>query len=185
MLPTGGRHDTREEPGGSSGRTGQDLCRCQFGHAPELPSWVIRVPRGGIGMLINGYWEPGKRVAFPDAVNDNILRRLPPAPNRAGAEILLVEQVNWTQRILREHAPSQLEPDVILDGLTQLIDPLQHAIGAGLPDAALRSETMTARSAVAQQAPRAGSCRRRTLLSFPTTGLQHSGVRRRPDRRTH
>src|SRR5215467_1838262 len=28
-----------------------------------------RAPRG-IGVLVNGYWEPGVRVAFPDAVND-------------------------------------------------------------------------------------------------------------------
>jgi predicted AlkP superfamily pyrophosphatase or phosphodiesterase len=92
-----------------------------------------RAPRG-IGMLINGYWEPGKRVAFPDAVNDNILRRFPPAPNRGGARDPFVEQVNWTQRILREHVLSELKPDVILNWLTEP-DHLQHAIGAGSPDA--------------------------------------------------
>src|SRR5215470_5014210 len=43
-----------------------------------------RAPRG-VGVLINGYWEPGMRLAFPDAVNDAMRRRFAPAPARAGA----------------------------------------------------------------------------------------------------
>src|SRR5215472_6661067 len=38
-----------------------------------------RAPNG-VGMLVNAYWEPGVRVAFPDAANDAILRRFPAAP---------------------------------------------------------------------------------------------------------
>src|SRR6266852_4587975 len=33
-----------------------------------------RAPQGA-GVLINGYWEPGVRVAFPDAVNDAVRQR--------------------------------------------------------------------------------------------------------------
>ena len=92
-----------------------------------------RAPKG-IGILVNGYWEPGKRVAFPDAVNDSILRRFPAAPKRGGARDPYVAQVNWTQRILREYVLSELKPDVILNWLAEP-DHLQHAIGAGSPDA--------------------------------------------------
>jgi hypothetical protein len=34
----------------------------------------------GVCVMINGYWEPGMRVAFPAAVNDAVLRRFGPAP---------------------------------------------------------------------------------------------------------
>jgi len=42
-----------------------------------------RAPQGA-GVLINGYWEPGVRVAFPDAVNDAVRRRFGAAPARGG-----------------------------------------------------------------------------------------------------
>src|SRR6202030_2758922 len=44
-----------------------------------------RAPKG-VGVLINAYWEPGRRVAVPDAVNEAILRRLPAAPRKRGAQ---------------------------------------------------------------------------------------------------
>src|SRR5262249_55859049 len=40
-----------------------------------------RAPRG-IGVLVNGYWEPGVRVAFPDAVNDAVRQRFGAAPQK-------------------------------------------------------------------------------------------------------
>src|SRR5262245_40774676 len=40
-----------------------------------------RAPKG-VGILVNGYWEPGKRVAFPDTVNDSVLRRFPTPPRK-------------------------------------------------------------------------------------------------------
>jgi arylsulfatase A-like enzyme len=92
-----------------------------------------RAPKG-VGILVNGYWEPGKRVAFPDAVNDTILRRFPAAPNRSGANDPFVERVNWTQRVLRDYVLPELKPDVILNWLSEP-DHLQHAIGAGSPEA--------------------------------------------------
>src|SRR6266436_3064443 len=51
-----------------------------------------RAPKG-VGILVNGYWEPGTRVAFPDAVNENILRRFPAAPRGGGAKDAFVAQV--------------------------------------------------------------------------------------------
>src|SRR5262249_38137504 len=92
-----------------------------------------RAPKG-VGILVNGYWDPGKRVAFPDAVNDDILRRFPAAPPKVGAQESFVERVNWTQRVLREYVLPELKPDVILNWLSEP-DHLQHAIGAGSPEA--------------------------------------------------
>src|SRR5262249_24981407 len=56
----------------SSGSTGSALLL-----DPRAPN--------GVGVLVNAYWEPGKRVAFPDAANDAILQRFPTAPNKGGA----------------------------------------------------------------------------------------------------
>lgn len=92
-----------------------------------------RAPKG-VGILINGYWEAGVRVAFPDAVNDAILRRFPPAPRLGGARDSFVEPLNWTQQVLRDYVLPELKPDVIINWLTEP-DHLQHAMGAGSPEA--------------------------------------------------
>jgi len=73
-------------------------------------------------------------VAFPDAANNQILRRFPPAPRKGGARESHVEAVNWTQQVLRDYMLSELKPDVILNWLTEP-DHLQHALGAGSPEA--------------------------------------------------
>jgi len=57
----------------------------------------------GVGVLINAFWEPGVRIAFPDAVNDAILRRFPAAPKKGGAKDPYVEQVSWTEKVLRDY----------------------------------------------------------------------------------
>jgi len=105
----------------SSGSTGSAL----LGN-PRAPN--------GAGILVNAFWEPGKRVAFPDAVNDAILRRFPAAPRPGGAKDSFVEQVSWTERVLRDYVLPELKPDVILNWLTEP-DHLQHAFGAGSPEA--------------------------------------------------
>jgi predicted AlkP superfamily pyrophosphatase or phosphodiesterase len=92
-----------------------------------------RAPKG-VGILVNGYWEPPTRVAFPDAVNDAILRRFPWAPRKGGARDSQVEAVSWTQRVLRDYVLPELKPDVVLNWLTEP-DHLQHAFGAGSPQA--------------------------------------------------
>jgi predicted AlkP superfamily pyrophosphatase or phosphodiesterase len=92
-----------------------------------------RAPKG-IGILVNAFWEPGKRVAFPDAANDAILRRFPPAPEKGGILDPSNEEVSWTQRVLRDYVLAELRPDVVFNWLTEP-DHLQHAIGAGSPQA--------------------------------------------------
>ena len=93
-------------------------------------------PRGpqGVGILINGFWEPGRRVAFPDAVNDAILHRFAPAPQQGGARDPFSDRVAWTQRVLRDYVLPELKPDVIVDWFTEP-DHTQHAVGAGSPQA--------------------------------------------------
>jgi hypothetical protein len=92
-----------------------------------------RAPKG-VGVLINGFWEPGKRIAFPDAVNDQIMRRFPAAPQKGGARDHFNDQVAWTQRVLRDYVLPELKPDVVINWLTEP-DHIQHGIGAGSPQA--------------------------------------------------
>ena len=92
-----------------------------------------RAPKG-VGVLVNAYWEPGVRVAFPDHVNDAILRRFPAAPKKGGAKDPYVEQVNWTGQVLRDYVLADLKPDVIVNWLTEP-DHVQHAAGAGSTEA--------------------------------------------------
>jgi arylsulfatase A-like enzyme len=93
-------------------------------------------PRGpkGVGVLINAFWEPGKRVAFPDAVNAAVLTRFPAAPEKGGNLDPYTAQVSWTQGVLRDYVLPDLKPDVVVNWLTEP-DHLQHAIGAGSPQA--------------------------------------------------
>jgi arylsulfatase A-like enzyme len=90
-----------------------------------------RAPQGA-GVLINGYWEPGVRVAFPDAVNDEVRRRFGPAPTRAGRADAQDSSVVWTQGVLRDYVLPDLKPDVIINWLTEP-DHIAHATGAGSP----------------------------------------------------
>ena len=90
-----------------------------------------RAPQGA-GVLINGYWEPGVRVAFPDAVNDEVRRRFGAAPARAGGADAQDSSVTWTQGVLRDYVLADLKPDVIINWLTEP-DHILHATGAGSP----------------------------------------------------
>lgn len=91
-----------------------------------------RAPKG-VGILINGLWDP-KRVAFPDSANAAILQRFPPAPREGGARDPFSDRVTWTQRVLRDYVLPELKPDVIVNWLTEP-DHTQHALGAGSPQA--------------------------------------------------
>ena len=92
-----------------------------------------RAPQG-IGVLVNGYWEPGTRIAFPDAINQAVLRRFPPAPQPGGARESSIAAVNWTQRVLNEYLLPDVKPDVVVNWITEP-DHTQHAFGAGSPEA--------------------------------------------------
>jgi predicted AlkP superfamily pyrophosphatase or phosphodiesterase len=101
-----------------------------------------RAPKG-VGVLINGYWEPGVRVAFPPDVNDTLLRRFGAAPAKGGAVDAYDASVAWTQGALRDYVLPELKPDVVFNWLTEP-DHIQHGIGAGSPQARASIRAMDA-----------------------------------------
>ena len=105
-------------------------------HSGTTGSALLGNPRApqGVGVLINAWWEPGVRVAFPDPVNAAILSRFMPAPAAGGAKDSFVERVNWTERVLRDYVLPELRPAVIVNWLTEP-DHTQHAFGPGSPQA--------------------------------------------------
>ncbi len=87
----------------------------------------------GVGTLINGYFDPGRLVAFPPAVNKTILERFGPAPAKGGASDPHLAAVDWTEDVLREFVLPELRPDVVFNWVTEP-DHMQHAFGAGSPE---------------------------------------------------
>src|SRR5262245_11827098 len=112
---------------------GKRLAAVSSGSTGQVLLLNPRAPKG-VGVLINGYWEPGLRVAFPNAVNDAVLQRFGPAPARGGAAASDDPAVAWTQRVLRDYVLSELKPDVVINWLTEP-DHIQHIFGAGSPQA--------------------------------------------------
>jgi arylsulfatase A-like enzyme len=94
----------------------------------------------GVGVLVNGYFDPDRVVAYPADVSRAILAKFGPAPAKAGIE-RYDGPVAWTERVLREYVLPELGPTVVLNWLTEP-DHSQHAVGVGSPDArgALRSD---------------------------------------------
>jgi arylsulfatase A-like enzyme len=90
-----------------------------------------RVPQGA-GVLINGYWEPGVRVAFPDTVNEAVRQRFGTAPLKPETSESQDAAVTWTQTVLRDYVLPELKPDVIINWLTEP-DHMLHVNGAGSP----------------------------------------------------
>ncbi len=100
----------------SSGSTGSALL---LNHrAPE-----------GVGVLVNGNFDPGKRVAYPDDVSAAILSRFGPAPAQEDSAA-----VDWADRVLREYVLPELKPDVAIDWQTEP-DGSQHRYGTSSPEA--------------------------------------------------
>jgi arylsulfatase A-like enzyme len=87
----------------------------------------------GVGVLVNGYFEPGARTAFPSDVNTAILKRFGAAPAKGGTFEPHVAAVNWTEEVLREYVLPELRPDVVINWLTEP-DHMQHAFGTGSPE---------------------------------------------------
>ena len=96
-------------------------------------AWLLN-PRAasGVGALVNGYFDPGRRVAYPDDLNRTILEKFGPAPAKGGERYDAV--VTWTQRVLRDHVLPALDPAVVVAWLTEP-DHTQHAMGVGTPPA--------------------------------------------------
>ncbi|MEC4819084.1 MAG: alkaline phosphatase family protein [Scytonema sp. PMC 1069.18] len=89
-----------------------------------------------VGILINGYFDPGKLVAFPSEINQTILSRFGAAPpdKDTNKDNQYNEAVDWTEQVLREYVLPDIKPDVVLNWLTEP-DNTQHALGAGSPEA--------------------------------------------------
>jgi arylsulfatase A-like enzyme len=100
----------------SSGSTGSALL---LNHrAPE-----------GIGVLVNGNFDPGRRVAYPDEANTVILSRFGAAPREEDSSM-----VDWADRVLREYVLPELQPQVVIDWQTEP-DSAQHRYGTGSQEA--------------------------------------------------
>src|SRR5262245_33268681 len=87
----------------------------------------------GIGALVNGYFVPGQTVAYPAKESEAILDRFGPAPPKGRAD-RYDDAVAWALRVLREHVLPELQPDVVLNWLTEP-DHSQHRLGVGSPSA--------------------------------------------------
>ena len=90
----------------------------------------------GVGTLISGSLEDGRRVAFPDRVDQEIRRRLGSEKAEAG-----IQSLRWTERVLRDYVLRELRARVVIDWLTEP-DTTQHRYGVGSPEAreALKAE---------------------------------------------
>ena len=90
----------------------------------------------GIGVLINGGFEDGHRVAYPDKIDREIQQRFGSVKSGQGVPSLL-----WAERVLREYVLPELRPRVIVDWLTEP-DDTQHKFGVGSPEALAALKTM-------------------------------------------
>jgi predicted AlkP superfamily pyrophosphatase or phosphodiesterase len=90
----------------------------------------------GTGILINGGFEDGHRVAFPDKVDREIQSRFGTQMSDVGPPSLL-----WTERVLRDYVLSEIHPRVIIDWLTEP-DTTQHRTGVGSPESLAVLKTM-------------------------------------------
>ena len=95
----------------------------------------------GLGTVINGYFVPGKVVAFPDAVSEALLGRFGAAPKKGGAKDPYDPAVDWTMQVLRDYVLPELRPQVLIAWITEP-DHIQHAFGVGAPQsiASLRND---------------------------------------------
>jgi arylsulfatase A-like enzyme len=100
----------------SSGSTGSALLLSH--RAPE-----------GIGVLVNGNFDPGRRVAYPDESNAVIISRFGAAPSEENSSA-----VDWADRVLRDYVLPELQPEVVIDWQTEP-DGAQHRYGTGSQEA--------------------------------------------------
>ena len=87
----------------------------------------------GVGVVVNGYFEPGQIVAYPADLSAAILSKFGPAPTKA-RDGRHDPAVGWTERVLREYVLPELRPDVVINWLTEP-DHTQHDVGVGSPSA--------------------------------------------------
>ena len=98
-------------------------------------SWLLNpCAARGVGVLVNGYLEPGTLVAHPPAANTEILGRFGAAPAKGARTDAYDASVDWTETVLREYVLPTLAPDVVINWLTEP-DHTQHALSVGSPEA--------------------------------------------------
>ncbi len=85
----------------------------------------------GIGILINGWFEPDSIVAFPKEENERILNKIGTGPD-VSQEPNYNKKVNWTVKVLIDYLLEEQKPDVIYCWLTEP-DHTQHKAGIGAP----------------------------------------------------
>lgn len=83
----------------------------------------------GVGILVNGNFDPGKRVAWPDSVSKTILDRYGGSPKEEAVPL-----VDWTEKAFREYVLPELHPQVAVDWMTEP-DTTQHRYGVGSTEA--------------------------------------------------
>jgi hypothetical protein len=84
----------------------------------------------GNGQLINGGFENGSRVAFPDSLNAVLLGKFGTVKGGEDGDAALL----WVERVLREHVLETMHPQVIVDWMGRS-DSAQHRYGVGSPEA--------------------------------------------------
>lgn len=132
MVTTSGIAELLERSGRkmvvvSSGSTGSALLLAPKAHR-------------GIGTVINGDFFPGRKVAYPDTVSDQVLQRFGPAPRKGAARDRYDASVDWSLDVLREYVLPELRPNVVFAWMTEP-DHIQHGLGAGASEslAAIRN----------------------------------------------
>jgi arylsulfatase A-like enzyme len=93
---------------------------------PEAPQ--------GVGVLVSGYFESGKVVAYPAEVSKQILSRFGPAPSQDPPHENLNAAVDWAEQLLRDYVLPDLKPDVLIDWMSEP-DDTQHPKGVNSPEA--------------------------------------------------
>src|SRR4029450_11067955 len=88
----------------------------------------------GTGLVVNGRFKPGVRVAYPDDANRAILARFGHPSTRGSRRDRRDALLGWTQRVLIEYVLAELRPDVVVHWITEP-DTTQHAHGVGSPQA--------------------------------------------------
>jgi predicted AlkP superfamily pyrophosphatase or phosphodiesterase len=84
----------------------------------------------GQGWLINGGFENGARVAFPDSLNTALLGKFGAVKGGEDGDAALL----WIERVLREHVLETMRPQVIVNWMGRS-DSAQHSYGVGSPQA--------------------------------------------------
>jgi arylsulfatase A-like enzyme len=87
----------------------------------------------GVGLLISPKLENdpngAKRVAYPDSLNQELVRRFGAQTIEAG-----IPSVLWVEKILRDYVLPEKHPEVLIDWMTEP-DDTQHRFGVGSPEA--------------------------------------------------